>query len=109
MPIRPGVRVIVPLSDTSTPFDVTLTTPATAEDLVAVPANKEGRIVSLVNEGPGSVAIAFDATATITDLLLEEGDAYDERDVEIATNISFINVSGTNPRVRGILWSGDPQ
>jgi hypothetical protein len=37
-----------------------------------------------------------------------EGDAYDEHDLEVSTNVSFINVSvGETPRVRGILWSGD--
>lgn len=110
MPITPRPKVKVPLSDTSTPFDVTLTTPAAAEDLVAVPVSKEGRRVSLVNEGPGDVAVAFDGTATVADLLLLVGDAYDEHDLQIAANVSFINVTtGANPRVRGILWSGDSQ
>ena len=108
MPITPRPKTAFPSADTATPFDVALTTPATAEDLVAVPSSKLGRIVSLVNEGPGDVALAFDATATVADLLLLEGDAYDEHDLEITTNISFLNVTtGTNPRVRGILWSGD--
>lgn len=109
MPIRRKPKFDVPIADTSTPFDVTLAVAATAEDLVSVPANKKGRAVSLVNEGPGTVAIAFDATAIVTDLLLEEGDAYDEHDLEIATKLSFINVTAAaTPRVRGILWSGDP-
>jgi hypothetical protein len=108
MPIRPKPKFTYPFADTSTPFDVTLAVAATAEDLVAVPVNKKGRTLSLINEGPGSVALAFDATAIASDLLLEEGDAYDERDLEIGTNISFINVTaGQTPRVRGILWSGD--
>ena len=108
MPITPQPNIKVPASDTPTPFDVTLALAATAEDLVAVPALKTGRIISLVNEGPGAVALNFDGTATATDLLLEEGDAYDEHDLEIATNISFINVTvAQTPRVRGILWSGD--
>ncbi|KKN60388.1 hypothetical protein LCGC14_0532220 [marine sediment metagenome] len=109
MPINPKVaKKDFPSADTSTPFDVTLAVTATAEDLVSVPALKKGRAVSLVNEGPGEVAIAFDATATTSDLFLEEGDAYDEHDLEVSTNISFINVTtGQTPRVRGILWSGD--
>jgi len=102
-------KVNVPIADTSTPFDVTLAVADTAEDLVTVPSEKKGRIISLVNEGPGEVAIAFDADATVADLLLEEDDAYDEHDLDIATKLSFINVTvaGT-PRVRGILWSGAP-
>lgn len=108
MAIKPKPKSTFPVADTATPFNVTLAVAATAEDLVSVPASKFGRIVSLVNEGPGAVALAFDATATASDLLLEEGDAYDEHDLEISTNISFINVTtGETPRVRGVLWSGD--
>jgi len=108
MPIRPQPKFTYPFADTPTPFDVTLAVAATAEDLVTVPGGKKGRHLSLVNEGPGVVALGFDATAIITDLLLEEGDAYDERDLEISTNISFINVTaGQTPRIRGVLWSGD--
>lgn len=107
MPIRRKPKTAFPSSDTATPFDVTLTTPDTAEDLVTVPSGK-GRIVSLINEGPGSVALAFDAVATVADFLLEEGDAYDEHDLALSTKISFINVTpASSPRVRGILWSGD--
>lgn len=106
--ITPRPKFAVPFSDTPTPFDVVLAVPATAEDVVAVPGSKKGHIVSLVNEGPGAVAIAFDATATPSDLFLEEGDTYDEHDIEFVTNISFINVTpATSPRVRGIIWSGD--
>ena len=108
MPITPKPKFTLPFADTPTPFDVVLTTTATAEDVVTVPSLKKGRVVSLVNEGPGSVALAFDATATTVDLLLEEGDTYDEHNLEISTNISFINVTPTEtPRIRGILWSGD--
>ncbi|KKN83836.1 hypothetical protein LCGC14_0294890 [marine sediment metagenome] len=108
MTIKPRPVFTFPFADTATPFDVTLTTPATAEDLVLVPSTKKGRVLSLVNEGPGAVALAFDATAVVTDLLLEEGDAYDEQNLEISTNVSFINVTASqSPRIRGILWSGD--
>lgn len=108
MPIKPRPVLKPSFADTSTPFDETLTTPATAEDLVTVPSLKKGRVISLVNEGPGDVALAFDATVVVGDLLLLEGDAYDEHDLEIGTKVSFINVTtGESPRVRGILWSGD--
>ncbi|HEC64699.1 MAG TPA: hypothetical protein ENI23_05365 [bacterium] len=108
MPIRPKPVFTFPFADTPTPFDVTLAVSDTAEDLVVVPSPKKGRVLSLVNEGPGAVALAFDATATTGDLLLEEGDTYDEQNLEISTNISFINVTPTEtPRIRGILWSSD--
>ncbi len=109
MPLDPRPIFRVPVADTPTPFDNVLNTAGTAEDLVFVPALKKGRIVSLLNEGPGDVALAFDATATAADLLLREGDAYSENGLEIDTKISFINVTvGQTPRVRGILWSGNP-
>jgi hypothetical protein len=108
MPITPTPAVTTPVADTDTPFNVTLATTDIAQDLVLVPAAKKGRAVSLVNEGPGAVALAFDSTATVSGLLLETGDAYDEHNLEVSTKVSFINkVTGDTPRVRGVLWSGD--
>lgn len=108
MTLHSKAKFDYPFADTSTPFDVTLATADTAEDLVAVPGSKLGRQVSLRNEGPGDAAIAFDDTATVNDFLLLEGDEYAGRDLEINTNISLINVTtAAQPRVRGILWSGD--
>ena len=107
MPITPS-PVSQKLADTSTPFNKTLAVAATAEDLVSVPASKFGRIVSLVNDGPGDVALAFDATATVTDLVLKAGEGYSDSALDIATKISFINVTvAATPTVRGVLWSGD--
>ena len=94
-------------SDTFTPFDVTLAAAATAEDLVLVPATKRGRTLSIVNEGPGDAAIKFDGTATATDVLLKEGDAFNNDNLDFATKVSFINVTtGDQPRLRGMLGSG---
>jgi len=111
MPIFPKqsttVNVSTTKADTDTPFDVTLAVAATAEDLVSVPALKKGRILSLINEGPGDVAIKFDATATATDTLIKEGEAYSEAGLEVSTKVSFINVTpAALPRVRGQLLSG---
>ncbi|KKN82250.1 hypothetical protein LCGC14_0310630 [marine sediment metagenome] len=104
---RPVLRQKFANEDTS--FNVTLAVAGTAEDLVTVPSGKKGRIVSIVNEGPGAIAVAFDVTATTSDLLLEEGDAYADQGLEISTNVSFINVTvSETPRVRGVLWSGLP-
>lgn len=108
MPIKPKPKFDFPFADEATPFDETLTTPATAEDLVTVPSGKKGRAISIVNEGPGDAAVVFDATATTADLLLIEGDAYDDQMLEISTKLSFINVTaGQSPRLRGVLWSGE--
>ncbi len=107
MPITPTRIVKTPVADTDTPFDVTLTTAGTAEDLATVPATKKGRAVSLFNHGPGNVRLGFDGTATVADLLLLEGEAYDEAGLELSTKVSFLNATvGQLPRVRGILWSG---
>jgi hypothetical protein len=113
MPIFPkqsvtqNVTVQSTKADTDTAFDVTLAVAATAEDLVLVPALKKGRILSFINEGPGDIAISFDATATTADTLIREGEAYSEASLEISTKVSFINVTAAAlPRVRGQLLSG---
>lgn len=108
MPITPVPAFAEKLADTDTSFDVTLAVAATAEDLVTVPGGKKGRVISLVNEGPGDISLKADATATIADLLLKEGEAYSESRLEVSTKFSFINVTASAlPRVRGVLWSGD--
>lgn len=105
MPITPPTTQKV--ADTDTPFNKTLAIAAAEEQLAAVPAGKKGRIVSLVNDGPGVVALAFDQAALTTGLNLKEGEAYSDSGLEISTDIRFINVtSGQTPTVRGVLWSG---
>jgi len=80
---------------------------ATAQALVVVPALKRGRTLSIVNEGPGDAAIKFDGPATVTDVLLKEGDAFSNDNLDFATNVSFINVTlAALPRLRGMLGSG---
>jgi hypothetical protein len=92
-------------ADEATDFDLTLTVADTAEDAVTPPTGKTGRILSLINEGPGKVYLKFDGTATTSDLALDKRDMYAEVDISIATNVSFIGEAGKTPRVRGILWS----
>lgn len=109
MAINPRPIFRTPVADTDTPFDVTLAVAGTAQDLATVPSGKKGRAVSLFNHGPGDVRLGFDSTAVVTDLLLLEGEAYDEHDLELGTKLSFLNeTTGETPRVRGVLWSGDP-
>jgi hypothetical protein len=113
MPIYPRVNVVTTvvtekiMADESTPIDVTLAVAATAEDLATVPFGKKGRSISLINEGPGDVALKFDGVATEADVLIKEAEGYSEANLEIAANVSFINVTpAQTPRVRGVLWSG---
>ncbi len=108
MPIKTNPVFSENVADTDTPFDVTLAVTDTAEDLVTVPVSKKGRIISLVNEGPGDIALKADADATTSDLFLREGEAYSESRLQVSTKFSFINITTSDtPRVRGVLWSGD--
>ena len=107
MPITPPDSVTQKFANEDTPFKVTLTTAATEQLLVAVPATKKGRVVSLVNDGPGVVALAFDQAATTSSLNLKEGEGYADSNLEISTDLRFINVTAAQtPTVRVILWSG---
>lgn len=108
MPIIPAppTPTQFPAADEDTPFDVTLAVVDTAEDLVTVPSTKSGRAISIVNEGPGTAYVSFDADATIADLELGKGDSYADDGLAIATKVSFIGESGKQPRLRGVLWSG---
>ena len=111
MPITPqSTSKFTPPADEATPFTNTLAVTDTAEDLVLVPVTKKGRVLSLINDGPGAVVLAFDATAVVaTGLLIREGEAYSDEGLEIDTKVSFINaVTGDTPVVRGVLWSGLP-
>ena len=107
MPITPANASNSSGSDVSTAFDVTIAVVATAEDLVTVPnsPNDRGKTLSLINDGPGDVNIGFDADATASDLLIKEGEAYDEHDLAILTKVSIYGAT-EQPTIRGILWSG---
>lgn len=106
MPIFPSPVASVDSADEATPFDVTLAIANTEEAVVAVPGGKKGRIVSLVNEGPGSVFLAFDAAATLSSAEVQKKESYGEAGLEISTDVRFIGETGKTPRVRGVLWSG---
>ncbi len=105
MPIHLGSGTVRTFAEESTPFDVTLAVAGTAEDAVVPPTGKSIRRVNVVNHGPGSVFIEFDGTATTTSLEVEQRGSYDEGDIGITTNISFIGETGRTPRVTGVVWS----
>ena len=108
MPILPPPSPVAQkFADQDTPFLVTLTLAGTEQLLAAVPATKKGRIISLVNDGPGTVAIAFDQVATTAGLNLKPGEGYSDVGLEVSTDVRFINVTAAQtPTVRGVLWSG---
>lgn len=108
MPIHISSATVAPTqySTDATTFDVTLAVAGTAENAVVPPATKTGRRLSIVNEGPGIAYIKFDGTATILNgLALGKGDTYDDDNITVVTNVSFIGEVAKQPRVRGILWS----
>jgi len=106
MPIEGDKKQNV-LTPPPTPFNLPLAVAGTAQDVVLVPVGKKGRSLSLINDGPGDIALGFDAAATISGTLIQEGERYWEVDLQLATKVSFINVTAlATPTVRGVLWSG---
>lgn len=91
---------------TSTPINSTVTD--VASDIATIPANQEGMNVSIWNDGPSPVRVAFDTAATATtgiEIKAEEG--YADADLAIATRISAVStVAGQQALLRGVVWSG---
>lgn len=105
MPIHLGSGNVRTFAEESTPFDVTLAIAGTAEDAVVPPTGKAIRRVNIVNHGPGTAFVEFDGTATVASLEVEQRGSYDEADIGVSTNISFIGETGRKPRVTGVVWS----
>ncbi len=106
MPISIGSGTVRTFAEEATPFDVTLAVADTAEDVVVPPGGKTIRRINVVNHGPGVVFLEFDDTATTSSLEVERRGTYDEADIGVSTNISFIGEPGKKPRVTGVVWSG---
>ena len=80
------------------------TSSATAETAVDVTTSmSECNKVSFIVES-GDAYIAFDKTATTSDMLIPANEGYFDDSVWIGTKISIIRSGGTNARIRGILW-----
>lgn len=80
------------------------TTSANAETVVNVDGlmeecNKVSFIVEL-----GDAYIEFDDDATTSAMLIPQDEGYFDEDIYIGTKISIIRASGTNVRIRGIVW-----
>ncbi len=105
MPIHLGSGNVRNFAEESTLFDVTLAIADTAEDAVAPPSGKSIRRINIVNHGPGVAFIEFDGTATTASLEIEKRGSYDEGDIGVVTNISFVGETGKQPRVTGVAWS----
>ena len=102
---RPWRQEIELLQNFSRHKTFTLTTSgATAEVVVDVAANmEEANKVSLVVE-LGDAYIEFDDDATTSAMLIPQDEGYFDEDIYIGTKISIIRASGTNVRIRGIVW-----
>ena len=80
------------------------TTSANAETVVDVDGlmeecNKVSFIVEL-----GDAYVEFDDDATTSAMLIPQDKGYFDEDIYIGTKISIIRASGTNVRIRGIVW-----
>ena len=80
------------------------TTSANAETVVNVnglmeECNKVSFIVEL-----GDAYIEFDDDASTSAMLIPQDEGYFDEDIYIGTKISIIRASGTNVRIRGIVW-----
>jgi|TARA_R110001583_G_scaffold143113_1_gene295202 hypothetical protein len=81
------------------------TTGSTVEDALTLAGKmEEGNKVSFVVE-TGGAYIAFDEDATTsTGMLVPADEGYFDDNIYISTKISIIRSSGTNARIRGIIW-----
>ena len=80
------------------------TTSANAEVVVDVDGlmeecNKVSFIVDL-----GDAYVEVDGDATTSAMLIPQDEGYFDEDIYIGTKISIIRASGTNVRIRGIVW-----
>lgn len=106
MPLFGKPTVNQKTASTSTPINSTVTD--VAADIATVPAGKEGMIVSILNDGPSDIRVAFDADATAASgLSIKAGESYADSGFAIATRVSAVSVAaGQVAVVRGVLWSG---
>jgi hypothetical protein len=80
------------------------TTGSSAEDAVTLAGNmEECNKVSFVVE-TGDAYVEFDSDATTSSMLVPADEGYFDSDIYFKTKISIIRSSGTNARIRGILW-----
>ena len=80
------------------------TTSADAETAVDISASmEECNKVSFIVE-TADAYIEFDGTATTSSMLIPANEGYFDDSIYIGSKISIIRASGTNARIRGIIW-----
>ena len=105
MTTRPWRQEIELLQNYSAHKTFTFTTSsANAEDAVVLAGSmEECNKVSFIVE-LGDAYIEFDGDATTSSMLVPQDEGYFDDSIWIGTKISIIRASGTNVRIRGILW-----
>ena len=80
------------------------TTTANAEDAVVLAGSmEECNKLSFIVE-TGDAYIEFDSDATTSSMLIPANEGYFDDSVWFGTKISIIRATGTNVRIRGIIW-----
>lgn len=80
------------------------TSSANAEDAIVLSGvmeecNKISFVVEL-----GDAYVEFDDDATTTTMMIPQDEGYFDSDIYVGTKISILRATGTNVRIRGILW-----
>ena len=52
----------------------------------------------------GDAYVEFDDDATTTTMMIPQDEGYFDSDIYVGTKISILRATGTNVRIRGILW-----
>ena len=80
------------------------TSSSSAEDAVTLAGNmEECNKVSFIVE-TADAYIEFDDDATTSSMYIPQDEGYFDDGIWIGSKISIIRASGTNPRIRGIIW-----
>ena len=80
------------------------TTSANAEDVVTISGNmEEANKVSIIVE-LGDAYVEFDGDASTSSMLIPQDEGYFDDAIYVGSKISIIRASGTNVRIRGIIW-----
>ena len=80
------------------------TTGSSAETALDIAGNfEEVNKISFVVE-LGDAYVAFDETATTSNMLIPQNEGYFDDSIWIGTKISVKRAGSTNARVRGIIW-----
>ena len=105
MSTKPWRQEIELLQNYGKPKTFTVTTSsASAIDVVVLAGNmEEANRISFVVE-LADAYIEFDDDATTSSMYIPQDEGYFDDGIWIGSKISIIRASGTNPRIRGIIW-----